>query len=77
MAGQLNVQTVVESSPFMTREGGARDLKVEENLLLDFAIWQHHLLASESVIRSSMYAVRFICAVRGAAGGGCCDGCTG
>ena len=46
-------------SPFLTREGDATALKKEENLLLDFAVWQHHLQKSEGTIRSTLYAVRF------------------
>ena len=47
------------NSPFLTREGGASALRREENLLLDFAVWQHHLQKGEGTIRSSLYAVRF------------------
>ena len=47
------------SSAFLCREGSREDLRAEENLLLDFAVWQNHIMKSESVIRSSLYAVRF------------------
>ena len=40
--------------PFLTREGGANALRREENLPLDFAVWQHQLGLAEGTIRSTL-----------------------